>query len=209
MPLKVTPPLLAWRWAAKGCLAVGWSQGALWCAWRTLNRQRGNVFALATLAHLRAGQNRQRKALLWQRRVVQTQADVAAHWYNQGFLQERLGDPVQAEHSFREALNRSEWLDLAWFGLGLALQQQGKLEDALTAFLTNAQQQPFSPAAWSEMARVYRSLGRAERAQEVLRHLNSFEPKVALAMAEEWGWNPNTFAPDGASVGPAAQRPAH
>ena len=182
-------PQFAWQLAAKGCLAMGWTHGALWCSWRSLHRQPGNAFALATLAHLRAGQRHPCKALLWQRRVVRSQNHVAAHWYNQGFLQERLGQPQQAEQSFRQALKLSERLDLAWFGLGLALQQQGRLEEAVTAFQVNAQQQPFSPAAWSEMARVYRSLGRVERAQEVLRHLSSFEPKVALALAEEWGWD--------------------
>ena len=49
------------------------------------------------------------------------------------------------------------------------------------------EQQPMSPNGWCQLARVHLERGEPEQARRVLRHLHSFEPKVAAQLERETG----------------------
>ncbi|WP_334135760.1 tetratricopeptide repeat protein [Tepidimonas sp.] len=180
--------------------AVGW---ALWRArwfiwWRREDRALAVVQAalrqhpndaqlLAYEAHLLAELQRPREALAVLARLVQVAPDGAAHWFNQGFLQERLGELDAAEASFRQALTLDERLDRAWYGLGLVLMRLGRLDEALAALRRNTELQPMSPYAWYQMARIHADRAEAEEAVRIIRHLQGFEPRVAAQLERETG----------------------
>ena len=78
-------------------------------------------------------------------------------------------------------------MDRAWYGLGLVLVRQGRLEEALAALKRNTQLQPMSPFGWYQIARVHVDLKQTEEARAVIRHLKGFEPKVAAQLERETG----------------------
>ena len=78
-------------------------------------------------------------------------------------------------------------MDRAWYGLGLVLIRQGRLEDALAALQRNTQLQPMSPFGWYQLARVHVDLKQPNEALKVIRHLKGFEPKVAAQLERETG----------------------
>jgi Tfp pilus assembly protein PilF len=80
-------------------------------------------------------------------------------------------------------------MDRAWYGLGLVLVRQRRFEESLVAFKRNTELQSMSPYAWYQMARVHMEMQEPEKALEVIRHLNGFEPKVAAQLVRETGLN--------------------
>jgi Tfp pilus assembly protein PilF len=78
-------------------------------------------------------------------------------------------------------------MDRAWYGLGLVLVRQGRLQEALQALDRNTRLQPMSPFGWYQMARVHVDLHQPEEARAVIRHLKGFEPKVAAQLERETG----------------------
>jgi hypothetical protein len=50
-----------------------------------------------------------------------------------------------------------------------------------------------SPYGWYQMARVHINLGQADKARDVITHLNGFEPKVAAQLERETGIAPIRF----------------
>jgi tetratricopeptide (TPR) repeat protein len=80
-----------------------------------------------------------------------------------------------------------EKLDRAWYGLGLVLVRQRRLEESLKAFKRNTELQSMSPFAWYQIARVHMELGQPDEALSVMRHLRGFEPKVAAQLERETG----------------------
>jgi Tfp pilus assembly protein PilF len=78
-------------------------------------------------------------------------------------------------------------MDRAWYGLGLVLVRQQRFAESLVAFERNTKLQSMSPYAWYQMARVHMEMHDPEKALEVMRHLNGFEPKVAAQLERETG----------------------
>ena len=122
----------------------------------------------------------------FERALVLTPANANAH-FNVGFVFEELGRSHEAEHAFRMAIQIDEKMDRAWYGLGLVLVRQRRFEESLEAFKRNTELQSMSPFAWYQMARVHMEMGEPDRALEVMRHLNGFEPKVAAQLERETG----------------------
>jgi len=104
-----------------------------------------------------------------------------------GFLQQELEHPVEAEASFRRALALNEQLDKAWYGLGLALIQQGRLDEAVQALERNTQLQPMSPYAWYQLGRVHMDRQAPDETTKIIKHLKGFEPKFAAQLERETG----------------------
>ena len=67
------------------------------------------------------------------------------------------------------------------------LVRQRRFEESLNAFKRNTELQSMSPYAWYQMARVHMEMQEPEKALEVIRHLNGFEPKVAAQLERETG----------------------
>ena len=87
----------------------------------------------------------------------------------------------------RKAIALDEKLDQAWYGIGLVLIQQNRLDEALTALKKNTQLQPMSPYAWYQMARVYVDNQQPDKALKIITHLKGFEPKFAAQLERETG----------------------
>ena len=153
-----------------------------------LERWPDNAYALASRSHLRAQDGRIRPALEDAERLVARHADrKAADWFNLGFLRDAAADPTGAEAAFRRALELDPKLDRAWYGLGLALIRQERLEDAIAALKRNTDLQPLSPFGWYQLARVHAERSEPEKARRVIAHLKQFEPKVAAQLERETG----------------------
>ncbi len=146
-----------------------------------------DALALNSLAYEELSNRRLLQALSYfERALAQTPNNANAN-FNVGFVCEELGRSQEAEVAFKAALQLDEKLDRAWYGLGLVLVRQRRLEESLVAFKRNTDLQSMSPFAWYQMARVHMELGRPEEAYAVMRHLKSFEPKVAAQLERETG----------------------
>ena len=95
-----------------------------------------------------------------------------------------------AEAAFRRATELSPTLDRAWYGLGLSLIAQSRLEEALSPLRRSTELQPMSPHAWYQLARVHAQRGETEQARAIIEHLRRFEPRVAAQLTGETGLVP-------------------
>ncbi len=171
----------------RALLVVGARDLALRQAQRQIQRHPHNRHALATRAHLLAGQGRHMQALGDLQRLVQLVPGQASAWFNLGYVQESLNDPHAAAESFFQAVTLDPGMDRAWYGLGLCHIRQGQWTEAVSALQRNTELQPMSPNGWYQLARVHLERGEPEQARRVLRHLHSFEPKVAAQLERETG----------------------
>jgi tetratricopeptide (TPR) repeat protein len=98
-----------------------------------------------------------------------------------------MGQVESAEYSFRQAIKLNEKLDEAWYGLGLALIQLQRFDEAIKALKKNTQLQPMSPYAWYQLARLYVEREQPDEASKIISHLKNFEPKFAKQLERETG----------------------
>ena len=180
-------PRLFLKWRLQVQLLLGQQRSAMATLDEWLALWPDDVRALASRAHLRAQAGHTDGALADCARLTARADASAAHWFNQGFVQESCGQLEAAERSFSQALARDDKLDRAWFGLGLVLVRQGRLDEAIAAFERNTQLQPMSPHAWYELARIHEQRREPEKVAGIIRHLQGFEPRVAARLAQETG----------------------
>ena len=175
------------RLQAKALLVVGMRSKAHAVFQDILDLNPQDVLALNSLGFNELNDRRLVQALgFFERALALTPANANAH-FNVGFVCEELGRSQEAEHAFRAALQIDEKMDRAWYGLGLVLVRQRRFEESLTAFKRNTELQAMSPFAWYQMARVHMEMHDPDKALEVMRHLNGFEPKVAAQLERETG----------------------
>lgn len=152
-----------------------------------LDIQPMDVLALNSMGYKELRDRRWAQALaFFERALLLTPANANAH-FNVGFVADEMGRTEPAEMSFRSAIAMDEKMDRAWYGLGLVLVRQKRFAESLVAFKRNTELQSMSPYAWYQMARVYMEMHEPEKALEVMRHLNGFEPKVAAQLVRETG----------------------
>ena len=181
------------RLRAKALLVVGMRSKAHEVFQDILDLNPHDVLALNSLGYNELNDRRLVQALgFFERVLVLTPANANAH-FNVGFVCEELGCSQEAEHAFRASLQIDEKMDRAWYGLGLVLVRQRRFEESLVAFERNTKLQSMSPYAWYQMARVHMEMHEPEKALEVMRHLNGFEPKVAAQLERETGLKLNTL----------------
>ena len=156
-----------------------------------LQRWPNDAYALASRAHLHAETGASALALADAERLVEripseapptgsTSASCAMRW----------NSTRRAEAAFRRALALDPKLDRAWYGLGLSLIRQGRLDDAVDALKRNTELQPMSPFGWYQLARVHVDRSEPEKARRIIAHLQRFEPKVAAQLERETGLAP-------------------
>ena len=175
------------RLQAKALLVLGLRNAAHAVFLEILHLNPDDVLALNSMGYKELNDRRWVQALgYFERVLVQTPANANAH-FNVGFVCEELGRSQEAEQAFRKALQIDEKLDRAWYGLGLVLVRQQRFEESLVAFQRNTELQSMSPYAWYQMARVHMEMQAPDKALEVMRHLNGFEPKVAAQLERETG----------------------
>jgi tetratricopeptide (TPR) repeat protein len=175
------------RLQAKALLVLGLRQQAHAVFQEVLQINPEDVLALNSVGFKELNDKRWIQALgFFERALVLTPTNANAH-FNVGFVCEELGRSQEAEQAFRAAIQIDEKMDRAWYGLGLVLVRQQRFEESLVAFKRNTELQSMSPYAWYQMARVHMEMNEPDRALEVMRHLNGFEPKVAAQLARETG----------------------
>jgi Flp pilus assembly protein TadD len=101
-----------------------------------------------------------------------------------GFLHDKREELHEA--SAASARRSSEpTLDRAWYGLGLVLVRDGRLEEAIGAFERNVKLQPHSPYGYYQLGMTHHHLGQGAAAREVHRQLLEFEPKFAATLKRD------------------------
>ena len=174
-------------WRAKALLFLGMRGAAKAVFLELLKRWPDDVLALNSLAYDSIQTQHPASALDYYARVLKLQPQVSNAHFNHAFVAEELGLTEVAEQGFRAALQIEEKMDRAWYGLGLVLVRQGRLDEALVALKRNTSLQPMSPFGWYQMARVHVDLRQPEEARAVILHLKGFEPKVAAQLERETG----------------------
>jgi tetratricopeptide (TPR) repeat protein len=145
-------------------------------------------YALASRAHLRMQRQDVAGAILDGQALVGHHPDrSAADWFNLAFMLEHAHRLDEAEGAFRKAVALDPKLDRAWYGLGLALIRQHRFDEAVKALERNTKLQPMSPYGWYQLARVHMDRRQPDEALKVIRHLETFEPKVAEQLKRETG----------------------
>ncbi|MEO6363536.1 MAG: tetratricopeptide repeat protein [Caldimonas sp.] len=184
-------PYLALKLRAMALLVFGRQRAAETVFDAMLARWPSDAYALASRSHLRAQTGRTEQAIADAERLVAGQPErSAANWFNLAFLRDKLDQHEAAEAAFRSALALDAKLDRAWYGLGLTLIRQGRLEDAVAALRRNTELQPLSPFGWYQLARVHANRREPEKARKIIEHLRGFEPKVAKQLERETGLAP-------------------
>lgn len=174
-------------WRAKALLLVGRKVAARAVFERILERWPRDVLAINSLAYDALLSDHREKALHFYAQALALQPESCNAHFNHAFVAEQLNQLAVAEDGFRAALQIDEKMDRAWYGLGLVLVRQGRLQEALQALGRNTRLQPMSPFGWYQMARVHVDLQQPEEARAVIRHLKGFEPKVAAQLEQETG----------------------
>jgi Tfp pilus assembly protein PilF len=174
-------------WRAKALLFLGMRGAAKGVFLEMAKRWPDDVLALNSLAYDAIQSRHPAIALDYYARVLKLQPQVSNAHFNHAFVAEELGHTDAAEQGFRAALQIEEKMDRAWYGLGLVLVRQGRLDEALDALKRNTKLQPMSPFGWYQMARVHVDLQQPEEARAVILHLKGFEPKVAAQLERETG----------------------
>ena len=174
-------------WRAKALLFLGMRGAAKAVFLEIAKRWPDDVLALNSLAYDAIQSQHPAIALDYSARVLKLQPQVSNAHFNHAFVAEELGHTDVAEQGFRAALQIEEKMDRAWYGLGLVLVRQGRLDEALDALKRNTKLQPMNPFGWYQMARVHIDLQQPEEARAVILHLKGFEPKVAAQLERETG----------------------
>jgi tetratricopeptide (TPR) repeat protein len=178
---------LSLKWRAMALLVAGRHFQALELFRAMQAEFPGDIYSLASKAHLHAQAGNRRAALHDLGQLVEAEPRNGRHWFNYGFLLEELGEYEQAEAAFRQATQHSPELDRAWYGLGLVLIRLQRLDEAVAALKQNTKLQPMSPYGWYQLARVHVDRQEPEEAEKIIRHLKRFEPKVAAQLERETG----------------------
>jgi predicted Zn-dependent protease len=147
-----------------------------------------DAYALSSRVHLRAQRGDAGAA------IADAQALVAAHpqrsaadWFNLAFMLEEADRLDEAEAAFRRAVELDPKLDRGWYGLGLTLIRLQRFDEAVVALKRNTELQPMSPYGWYQLARVQMDRQDPDATRKIIRHLKTFEPKVAAQLERETG----------------------
>ena len=145
------------------------TQSAVWHAW-------------ATRAHLLGSLNRWAEAAAQLQMLQQVLPAHAAHHFNAGFAWQQLSEWSRAEQAFRQALALSPRMDLAWFGLGDVLYQQGRHTEAEAAWTRQTELQPLCADGLERLVQLHAALGQSQQASQRLGQLRAFAPRQAMAL---------------------------
>jgi tetratricopeptide (TPR) repeat protein len=147
--------------------------------------------AVEGLAFCHAARGRTEQAVALLSDLVAQDANRANAWFNLGFLlqqhpaTQRSAQGVHADAALRRATELDPQLDRAWYGLALELIAQGQHREAVACLKACTKIQPMSPYAWYQLGRTYHTLGKADKAREVLVHLKTFDPKISGQLQRE------------------------
>lgn len=169
-------------------LALGHLPGALAAFDRMLLLCPLDRHALASRAHALARLGRLDESIGSQLQLVRldgSPAQLAAAWFNLGYVLQQAGRYEEAQPAFEQATAHDPGMDRAWYGLALVLMRQRQFHAARRALEKNTALQPLSPHGWYRLAEVGMALGEPEQARQALDHLRQFEPRVAAQLQRD------------------------
>ncbi len=178
---------LFWVELAKWCQGLRRSDVALRFYGYALAAKPDDPKVLASMAFEYAQQGRNRDALATFDRVVALRPDWAEAHFDRGFLLQQLNNHEAALAAFDQALMHNPDHDRALYGKALSLISTKRQDEAVAPLQRNTKLQPMSPFGWYQLARVQFDRGKPDKAQGIIDHLATFEPKVAAQLARETG----------------------
>lgn len=150
------------------------------------SRQRGasatQMQWLATRAHVLGQMQRWSEARAQLEQLLALQPDHAAHAFNLGYVCSQLGDSMGAIQAFQKCLYLAPHIDRAWYGLGVALLDQGDWLGAEAAWVRQVSMQPLCPDGYTQLIRLFIQRQDVGAARSWLDRLRDFEPRHALAL---------------------------
>ncbi|MDH5285474.1 MAG: tetratricopeptide repeat protein [Betaproteobacteria bacterium] len=142
---------------------------------------------LVQVAFYLAEEKRWREALELMSRAAELRPGDVETRFNCAYLKQQLGDHRGAVDAFRQTLELAPDHDRALYGLALSLISLKHLDEAVPVLERNTKLQPMSPYGWYQLGRVQFDRGRRDKAEAIIAHLNTFEPKVAAQLARDTG----------------------
>lgn len=129
------------------------------------------------LARLYAQAGRDREAISEYELAIQAHPRDASLYNDLGYFQYDRGNFAEAERALRKALEIEPENKRAWMNLGLAIGQQGRTRESLTAF-----EQAVKPAeARCNLAFVLGTQGKFDQARDLYREALQLDPGLKLA----------------------------
>ncbi|HSI87039.1 MAG: tetratricopeptide repeat protein [Candidatus Methylacidiphilales bacterium] len=102
-------------------------------------------------------------------------------WTMLGHLHFQAGRPFKAAGAYREAMRYGGDVMPAWFNMALALQQTGKLDEALHHYLRADSIEKDHPKVWCNLGALYFQLDRFDESEQALRKVVQIQPRYARA----------------------------
>ncbi|MFO0879673.1 MAG: tetratricopeptide repeat protein [Gemmataceae bacterium] len=129
------------------------------------------------LARLLARAGRDQEAIAEYENALKTHPKDAGLWNDFGYYQYERGNFPEAERALRRAVEADPNHKRGWTNLGLALGQQGKIQESLTAF-----EQAVKPAeARCNLAFVLGTQGKFDEARRLYREALQLDPGLKVA----------------------------
>jgi tetratricopeptide (TPR) repeat protein len=181
--------LQRWYWDHMAAFCILFRQREMGIAYyrKMLAADPRDTLAIASIAFRHAEAGRKHDALEMFERVIAIKPDDDEAHFNRGFLLQELGKHDDALAAFQRAIEINPDHDRAHYGIGLSLIHLRRYEEAIAPLKRNTVLQPMSPYGWYQLARVQVDINQRDKAQKVLDHLMTFEPKVAKQLARETG----------------------
>lgn len=105
---------------------------------------------------------------------------LAQTYANMGMAQRSAGQSEQARTSFEQALSLDQRQFIAWAGLGLLAQSEGKVEEAVNDFSRSVELQP-TASGYLQLGRVYEQTNQPTRAFAAYQQALKIDPNLADA----------------------------
>ncbi len=181
--------LRRWFWVqvANWCHVLRQRETALRFFGLALQAAPGDPRILASMGYELLLAGRKREALAVFDRVVAAKPDWAEVQFGRAMLLQENNDHEAALAGFDAALAANPDHDRAWYGKALSLIALQRKDAAVAPLERNTKLQPMSPYGWYQLARVQFDRGKPDKAQAIIDHLATFEPKVAAQLARETG----------------------
>lgn len=181
--------LRRWFWVslANWCHVLRQRETALKFFGFALEAAPGDPRILASVGYELLLAGRKREALAAFDRVVAAKPDWAEVQFGRAMLLQECNDHGAALAAFDAALAANPDHDRALYGKALSLIALQRKDEAVAPLERNTKLQPMSPYGWYQLGRVQFDRGKPDKAQAIVDHLATFEPKVAAQLARETG----------------------
>lgn len=136
---------------------------------------------LVSLAHSLRREQRFSEALNAARLAAKMELDNAAAWFNVGAALAGLGDAVQSEAAYRQALVLNPKYAEAWSNLGGLLGASGRLDEELSAYRKAIDANPNLAPVWSNYGNALCKAKRYADAEQASRRSIDIDPQFPAA----------------------------